>query len=109
MEEFGPKSGEPRSFSFLSTDVHQSLMHIDAGSVKQKKARSTLDLSACEQELIHVPGSIQPHGLYSSSTEPDEQSAGNAASLLGHTGSVLGKTAQAVLGTFFAAFLQEKS
>src|SRR4051794_38175570 len=59
-----------------------------------------LDLNACDQEPIHLPGSIQ-YGLLlvvDQDTDVILQVAGDAGSLLTFGGSVLGRTVQAVLG-----------
>lgn len=45
-----------------------------------------LDLSTCAREPIHIPGSIQPHGILLAVTEPDlriVQGSTNAPALLG--------------------------
>ncbi|GEO16403.1 ATP-binding protein [Microvirga aerophila] len=60
-----------------------------------------LDLTACEQELIHIPGSIQPHGFLLSIRLPDTaviHASANAASILGlEPDAVLGRTLMEVL------------
>jgi two-component system, chemotaxis family, sensor kinase Cph1 len=68
-----------------------------------------LDLGTCAREPIHVPGSIQPHGLLlvvDRVTDLILQAAGDAASLLDFRGSVTGKTVQMVLGISLAALIQ---
>jgi two-component system, chemotaxis family, sensor kinase Cph1 len=68
-------------------------------------AGEALDLQACEREPIHVPGSIQPHGLLlvvDQSTELILQAAGDGAHLLNSSGSVLGKSVETVLGVTLA-------
>ncbi|MFW6057874.1 MAG: ATP-binding protein, partial [Persicimonas sp.] len=54
-----------------------------------------LDLSACAEEPIHIPGAIQPHGLLLVLTEPDlevVQVSENIDDLLGRAGEeVLGR------------------
>lgn len=73
-------------------------------------ARNSLDLSACEREPIHIPGSIQSHGLLfvvDQATDVILQSAGDAAGLLAHAGSVLGKTVQEVMGISVAYLLRQ--
>lgn len=47
----------------------------------------TLDLSNCDKEPIHIPGSIQPHGLLFVLQEPELtiiQISNNTAQILGH-------------------------
>lgn len=73
-----------------------SLNHDDALELKE----------GCEREPIHVPGSIQPHGVLlvlDPDTEKVVQSAGDVAGLLGVRGSVLGKSVQQVLGRSLGA------
>ncbi|WP_205015307.1 sensor domain-containing diguanylate cyclase [Rhodoligotrophos appendicifer] len=66
------------------------------------KGDETLDLKeGCEREPIHVPGSIQPHGVLlvlDPNSEEIVQSAGDVAGLLGIRGSPLGKSVKQVLG-----------
>lgn len=63
------------------------------------------DLTNCERELIHLAGSIQPHGVLLVLREPDlvlVQASDNCASVLGRPASdVLGRRADA-LGAAFA-------
>lgn len=62
-----------------------------------------LDLSTCAREPIHVPGSIQPHGVLLALTEPELRVAiasENAAELLG-------ASAQALHGTAIDALFDE--
>jgi two-component system, chemotaxis family, sensor kinase Cph1 len=60
-----------------------------------------LDLTACEREPIHIPGSIQPHGFLLSIRLPDTSvihASANAASILGlEPDAVLGRTLMEVL------------
>ena len=55
-----------------------------------------VDLSNCEREPIHIPGSIQPHGVLLACSEPGlvvQVASGNCAALLGlGPGDVLGRT-----------------
>jgi chemotaxis family two-component system sensor kinase Cph1 len=72
--------------------------------------RNSPDLSACEREPIHVPGSIQPHGfllVVDQTTGSILQSAGDAARLLAHSECVLGKTVQEVMGISVAYLLRQ--
>ncbi len=53
------------------------------------------DLSNCEREQIHLPGSIQPHGALLLVRLPDlliEGASANAADFLGLTGHLIGRT-----------------
>jgi light-regulated signal transduction histidine kinase (bacteriophytochrome) len=55
-----------------------------------------LDLTHCDREAVHTPGSIQPHGLLLSPREPDLtalQVSGNVAELLERDFTDLGKEA----------------
>jgi light-regulated signal transduction histidine kinase (bacteriophytochrome) len=52
------------------------------------------DLSNCEREQIHLPGSIQPHGALMLLREPDfiiERASANAAAFLGIDGQLTGR------------------
>jgi diguanylate cyclase (GGDEF)-like protein len=71
-------------------------------------AGDVLDLSACEREAIHVPSSIQPHGLLlvvDQATDLILQAAGDAASLHNSNASIVGQSVQAVLGASLADLL----
>ena len=61
-----------------------------------------VDLDNCAREPIHIPGSIQPHGVFLAVTEPDlvvEHVSENVADLLGRgVQEVLGADLDAVLG-----------
>ena len=65
-------------------------------------AGTPIDLSNCEREPIHVPGSIQPRGVLLAVTEPDlvvEQVSENLADLVGvHPADALGRRLHDVLG-----------
>ncbi len=54
-----------------------------------------VDLSNCEREPIHIPGSVQPHGVLLTLAGPDapvEQVSDNCADILGvGPGEVLGR------------------
>ena len=59
------------------------------------------DLSNCERELIHLAGSIQPHGALLLVREPDGaivQASTNAAAFLGHDGEIIGRSLDAIPG-----------
>lgn len=64
------------------------------------------DLGSCEREPIHVPGSIQPHGVLLVVQESDltvVQASDNVAALLGRpVGALLGRSVQALLGDTLA-------
>jgi two-component system, chemotaxis family, sensor kinase Cph1 len=68
------------------------------------------DLSQCVQEPIHIPGSIQPHGVLLALKEPGfviSQASENTESVLGVSlDEVLGKPLQAVLGSSAAAAVE---
>ncbi len=53
-----------------------------------------IDLSNCEREPIHIPGSVQPHGVLLTTTGPDgrvQQVSGNCADVFGAgPGQILG-------------------
>jgi chemotaxis family two-component system sensor kinase Cph1 len=69
---------------------------------------NALDLTACEREPIHVPGSIQPHGVLivvDPATDVVLQAAGDTTSLLAYPESVLGRTARDILGVRFSDLL----
>jgi two-component system, chemotaxis family, sensor kinase Cph1 len=60
----------------------------------------------CANEPIHIPGSIQPHGLLLVMAEPELrilQASANAAGLLGVTPALVGQTLATVLGPGHAA------
>jgi light-regulated signal transduction histidine kinase (bacteriophytochrome) len=63
---------------------------------------ATLDLTACDREPIHVPGSIQPHGcllVLQGPSGPVVQASANAAAWLGlGDGSPLGRTLAELFG-----------
>lgn len=66
---------------------------------------TSVDLDACAREPIHIPGSIQPHGVMlvaDRTTQEISHLAGPAGRLLGADG-VIGRTLGAVLGDDLAA------
>jgi two-component system, chemotaxis family, sensor kinase Cph1 len=69
-------------------------------------AGTPVDLSNCEREPIHVPGSIQPRGVLLAVTEPDlvvEQVSENLADLVGvDAADALGRRLPDVLGVVAA-------
>jgi chemotaxis family two-component system sensor kinase Cph1 len=70
------------------------------------------DLTNCERELIHLAGSIQPHGVLLVLREPDlriVQTSANCADVLGRTApDLLGLPAEA-LAAEFADLLREQA
>jgi diguanylate cyclase (GGDEF)-like protein len=65
------------------------------------KEGKELGHSACDSELIHVPGSIQPYGLLcviDRSTDLIMQAAGDPGEFMGFCGTVVGNTAAELLG-----------
>ena len=69
-----------------------------------------VDLDNCAREPIHVPGSIQPRGVYLAVTEPDlvvRHTSQNVAELLGHpVDDVLGHPLEHVLGAEAAGAIE---
>ncbi|MDP9429912.1 MAG: GAF domain-containing protein [Actinomycetota bacterium] len=74
----------------------------DAPGAELLPAGTPIDLSNCEREPIHVPGSIQPRGVLLAVTEPDlvvEQASENLADLVGvPAADALGRRLPEVLG-----------
>ncbi|WP_444664343.1 SpoIIE family protein phosphatase [Cellulomonas sp. CW35] len=70
-----------------------------------------VDLDNCAREPIHVPGSVQPHGVLLAVTEPDlvvEQVSQNVTDLLGRTpDEALGSDLGALLGADAAEQLRQ--
>ncbi|UJP40247.1 SpoIIE family protein phosphatase [Cellulomonas palmilytica] len=70
-----------------------------------------VDLDNCAREPIHVPGSVQPHGVLLAVTEPDlvvEHVSENVADLLGRTApEVLGSDLRTLLGAEAADQLRQ--
>ncbi|HZB61211.1 MAG TPA: ATP-binding protein [Microvirga sp.] len=70
-----------------------------------------LDLTACDQEPIHIPGSIQPHGILLAIRLSDgimTYASANAAAILGlDSASVLGRPFRAVLPDLVQGFEAE--
>ena len=64
---------------------------------------SPVDLSNCDREPIHIPGTIQPHGVLLAVTEPDlvvVQASTNSERLLGIApGDLLGANLPSILDT----------
>jgi light-regulated signal transduction histidine kinase (bacteriophytochrome) len=71
---------------------------------------AALDLATCDREPIHIPGSIQPHGVLlvaESSTQRIVQVAGNTRNVIGPPSPpFLGNSIKAVLGPAIAALIQ---
>ncbi len=60
-----------------------------------------VDLRTCDEEPIHVPGAIQPHGVLLALYEPELEVAvasANAAEMLGASGSITGRSLSRILG-----------
>jgi chemotaxis family two-component system sensor kinase Cph1 len=71
--------------------------------------KSPLDLTACEREPIHIPGSIQPHGLLlvvDQGADVIVQVAGDAQAFVSVSGLLLGRTAEEVLGVSFSDLMK---
>lgn len=71
-------------------------------------AASPTDLAGCDREPIHVPGSIQPHGVLLVLSEPDHavvQASANTGELVG-VAEALGQPLEAVVGAAVAAKLR---
>ena len=70
-----------------------------------------LDLTACDREPIHIPGSIQPHGILLAIRLSDEimtYASANAAAILGlDSASVLGRPFREVLPDLVQGFEAE--
>lgn len=59
------------------------------------------DLTNCDREPIHIPGSIQPHGamlVYDPALQLVTHASANAAELLGSGGDIAGQPLEAVIG-----------
>jgi chemotaxis family two-component system sensor kinase Cph1 len=68
-----------------------------------------LDLRACDREPIHMPGSIQPHGILLVVDQTSDLillASTNSARLNEFSGSVIGQTLEKVLGVSLTALLQ---
>ena len=69
-----------------------------------------VDLDNCAREPIHVPGSIQPRGVFLAVTEPDlvvRHTSQNVAEILGHpVDDVLGHPLEHVLGAEAAGAIE---
>jgi two-component system, chemotaxis family, sensor kinase Cph1 len=73
-------------------------------------AQETQGLAACAREPIHVPGSIQPHGILlviDPTTDRVMQAAGEVASLVGFKGRVAGATVRDILGVSLADLVRQ--
>ena len=68
--------------------------HVMVAGLGHLPAFGTADLSNCEREQIHLPGSIQPHGALLLVREPSfiiERASANAAAFLQLRGSIIGR------------------
>ena len=64
-------------------------------------APETVDLTNCDREPIHIPGSIQPHGCLlacDARATTIERHSANAGEMLGHEGALAGTELAAVIG-----------
>lgn len=70
-----------------------------------------VDLTNCDREPIHIPGSIQPHAVLLVLEEPDliiRQASANAATLLGRAGgNIVGEPLSAFMGAADLERLQQ--
>lgn len=71
-------------------------------SYESDRPAEPLDLSTCDREPIHIPGSIQPHGVLLAATTPDLVIVQASA----NTGPLLGREHRDVLGAPLAAVLE---
>lgn len=63
--------------------------------------QQTVDLTNCDREPIHIPGSIQPHGamlVYDAALSTVLRHSENAGTLLGLSGEINGTPAEVHLG-----------
>jgi chemotaxis family two-component system sensor kinase Cph1 len=71
----------------------------------------TVDLTNCDREPIHIPGSIQPHGVLLALAEPDltivQASANTFAFLRRHPRELLGRPLSELAGDEQVAFLRQ--
>jgi len=68
------------------------------------------DLTTCDREPIHVPGSIQPHGVLLALSQPDflvVQASRNAPAMLGLEGSPIGRGVEDLLGPALGRWVRE--
>ncbi|PYP75041.1 MAG: histidine kinase, partial [Gemmatimonadetes bacterium] len=56
------------------------------GSVQMNEEHSLIDLTNCDREPIHIPGSIQPHGVLLVMTEPDLEIIQASENVIDHIG-----------------------
>lgn len=76
-------------------------MPCDALKVIVLFASDRVNLSTCDREPIHIPGTIQPHGCLLAcdiSLSRIERASANAAGILGHQGGLVGRAIADVLG-----------
>ncbi|MDQ0316478.1 HWE histidine kinase domain-containing protein [Amorphus orientalis] len=72
--------------------------------------RETVDLTNCDREPIHIPGSIQPHGCLvacEAATGTIRRASDNAAEMLGADGSLAGRLLGEVIGEAASALVGE--
>ncbi len=66
---------------------------------------ATVDLSNCEREPIHIPGSVQPHGVLLTTTGPE----GTVLQVSGNCAQVFGVGPEEVLGARLAELFHPSS
>ena len=74
-------------------------------SSPNKDASTVPDLSVCEREAIHIPGSVEPNGVLLVLQEPDL----TVAQVSANAGRLLGIEAEALLGVALADVLEPQS
>src|SRR6476661_5423776 len=74
---------------------------LHANRIQVRGPMQPLDLTNCDREPIHIPGSIQPHGILLV-IDPDSeivlQAAGDTAGILATQDPPLGRTVHDLLG-----------
>jgi two-component system, chemotaxis family, sensor kinase Cph1 len=80
-----------------TTDPRPKSLHDSPPSLtSHAEAATPVDLTSCDAEPIHIPGSIQPHGVLLALTEPDLRVVQTSSNTLDHFGiapsAVLGAT-----------------
>lgn len=74
-------------------------------TAREQNLANAPDLSACEQEPIHIPGAIEPSGALLAVAEPDLRIVQASA----NTGGVLGVSADELLGADLAELIDVES
>src|SRR5690349_5793605 len=78
--------------------------HAD-GDMSGEPANEPISLANCDQEPIHIPGAIQPHGVLLAMSQPELRVRHASASTLAH----LGVEASELLGRELDAALDDES